>query len=157
MLDKILDGLRNDSDARRPFREQYTSVDGEGLAQRHALEFRLLFDAFHPSGRTVLRPSSEACNLYLRLLDLDVEDAQAAAEAVVEYQLARGRFDEAVHSARQARIQSVRFREKVLQLLRDTRRDVERVDWKVEAPRSYIASGCWPSSLTRLPIKGWDS
>jgi len=135
MLDKLLGGLRNDGDARRPFREEYTAVDGEGVAQRHALEFRLLFDAFHPSGRTVLRPSAEACNVYLRLLDLDVEDAQAAAEAVVESQLARGRFDEAVHSARQARIQSVRFRDKILQLLRDTRRDVDRVDWRVEAPR----------------------
>ncbi len=140
MLDKLLGGLRNDADARRPFREEYTAVNGEGAAQRHALEFRLLFDAFHPSGRTVLRPSAEACNLYLRLLDLDVEDAQAAAEAVVESQLARGRFDEAVHSARQARIQSVRFRDKVLQILRDTRRDVDRVDWKVEAPRTLNES-----------------
>jgi hypothetical protein len=140
MLDKLLGGLRNDGDARRPFREEYISVDGEGQAQRHAIEFRLLFDAFHPSGRTVLRPSAEACNLYLRLLDLDVEDAQAAAEAVVESQLARGRFDEAVHSARQARIQSVRFRDKVLQILRDTRRDVDRVDWKVEAPRTLDES-----------------
>lgn len=135
MLDKLLGGLRNDGDARRPFREEYTAFNVEGEAQRHALEFRLLFDAFHPSGRTVLRPSAEACNLYLRLLDLDVEDAQAAAEAVVDSQLARGRFEEAVHSARQARIQSVRFRDKVLQILRDTRRDVDRVDWKVEVPR----------------------
>jgi hypothetical protein len=135
MLDKLLGSLRNDSDARRPFREEYTCLNGEGEAQRHALEFRLIVDAFHPSGGTVLRPSAEACNLYLRLLDLDVEDAQAAAEAVVESQVARGRFDEAVHSARQARIQSVRFRDKVLQILRDTRRDVDRVDWKVEVPR----------------------
>lgn len=135
MIDRLLGGLRNDGDARRPFREEYTALDSEGEAQRHALEFRLLYDAFHPSGRTVLRPSAEACNLYLRLLDLDVEDAQAAAEAVVESQLARGRFDEAVHSARQARIQSVRFRDKVLQILRDTRRDVDRVDWEVEVPR----------------------
>lgn len=140
MLAKVLSGLRNDTDARRPFREEYTAIDGEGRGQRHALEFRLLFDAFHPSGRTVLRPSSEACNLYLRLLDLDVEDAQAAAEAVVESQLARGRFDEAVHSARQARIQSVRFREKVLQILRDTRRDVDRVDWKEDVPRTLDES-----------------
>ncbi len=140
MLDRILGGLRNDGDARRPFREEYTSIDGDGQAQRHALEFRLLFDAFHPSGGTVLRPSAEACNLYLRLLDLDVEDAQAAAEAVVESQLARGRFDEAVHSARQARIQSVRFRDKVLQILRETRRDVDRVDWKVEVPRTLSES-----------------
>src|ERR1700720_4769881 len=58
ILDKILGGLRNDGDARRPFREEYTAIDGEGQARRHALEFRLLYDAFHPSGRTVLRPSN---------------------------------------------------------------------------------------------------
>ena len=95
----------------------------------------LLFDAFHPTGKTVLRPSNEACNLYLRLLDLDIEDAQAAMEAVVVSQLARGRFDEAVHSARQARIQSVRFREKVMAILRETRRDVERIDWRAAVPQ----------------------
>lgn len=61
MLDKLLGGLRNDNDARRPFRGEYTALGGEGEARRHALEFRLLFDAFHPSGRTVLRPSTEAC------------------------------------------------------------------------------------------------
>ncbi len=140
IIDKVISGLRNDGDARRPFREEYTSLDDEGCARRLVLEFRLLFDAFHPSGSTVLRPSSEACNLYLRLLDLDIEDAQAAAEAVVESQLARGRFDEAVHSARQARIQSVRFREKILQVLRDTRRDVDRVDWRTEIPRTLNES-----------------
>lgn len=135
ILDKVLAGLRNDSDARRPFREEYTAPDDQGHAARRFVEFRLLWDAFHSSGRTVLRPSTEACNLYLRLLDLDIEDAQAATEAVVESQLARGRFDEAVQSARQARIQSVRFREKVLQILRETRRDVGRVDWRQEVPR----------------------
>jgi hypothetical protein len=140
ILDKIVGGLRNDGDARRPFREEYTAVDGDGRARRHALEFRLLYDAFHPSGRTVLRRSNEACNFYLRLLDLEIEDAQAAAEAVVESQLARGRFDEAVHSARQARIQSIRFRDKVLQILRDTRRDVDRLDWRREVPRTLEES-----------------
>jgi hypothetical protein len=99
ILDRVLAGLRNDGHARRPFGEEYVALDEHGRATRHLLEFRLLWDAFHPSGRTVLRPSPEACNLYLRLLDLDIEDAQAATEAVVESQLARGRFDEAVQSA----------------------------------------------------------
>lgn len=40
----------------------------------------------------------------------------------------------------QARIQSVRFRDKVVQILRDTRRDVDRVDWKEEAPRTLNES-----------------
>jgi hypothetical protein len=135
MTDKLLAGLRNEADGLRPFREEYTAVDGEGKANRHYVEFRLLEDSHHPDGRVVLRASNEAANLYLRLLDLDIEDAQAATEAVVESQLQRGRFDEAVVSARQARIQSVRFREKIRTILRDTRRDVDRVDWREEVPR----------------------
>lgn len=131
---RVLGGLRNDAEARRPFKGLYTAVNGHGQATRHALEFRLLVEMHHPDGRTVLRPSDEASNLYLRLLDLDIEDGQAAAEAIVESQLARGRFDEAVHSARQARLQSVRLHEKMTNLLRATRRDVDSVDWRHEMP-----------------------
>lgn len=134
MIDHIVAGLRNDGNARRMFREDYVAIDEEGLAHRRALEFRLLTEVFHPAGGTVLRLSDQACNLYLRLLDLDIEDAQAAAEAVVESQLGRGRFNEAVHSARQARIQSVRLFDKLQYILNATRRDVDRVDWRCEVP-----------------------
>ncbi|MDP2871689.1 MAG: hypothetical protein Q8P31_04040 [Bacillota bacterium] len=135
MVDKLLTGLRNEGEARRPFRQEYTAIGADGRANRHFVEFRLLHDSHHPDGSIVLRATNEAANLYLRLLDLDIEDAQAATEAVVQSQLERGRFDEAVLSARQARIQSIRFQEKVSAVLRDTRRDVDRVDWQNEAPR----------------------
>lgn len=49
-------------------------------------------------------------------------------------QLARGRFDEAVESARQARWQSIRYQERVRRVVLDTRRDVARVDWRQEVP-----------------------
>jgi hypothetical protein len=83
----------------------------------------------------VLRLSTEAVNLYLNALELDIEDAQAAAEAVVASQIARGRIAEAVHSARQARWQSLRYEEKIGRILRDTRRDVTSVDWREAVPR----------------------
>lgn len=133
MVDLVLARLRNDLDGRRPFTAIYNDFDGDGAKERR-LEFRLLADAHHPAGGTVLRLSNEAINLYLNALELDIEDAQAATEAIVQSQLARGRFDEAVHSARQARWQSTRFREKVLGVLKETRRDVERVDWRVAVP-----------------------
>jgi hypothetical protein len=134
MIERLLSGLRNDGDARRPFREEYAAVDADGTVSRRFVEFRLLYDSHHPDGRVVLRVTNEAANLYLRLLDMDIEDAQAT-EAVVQSQLERGRFDEAVLSARQARVQSIRFQQKVSAILSDTRRDVDRVDWQEEAPR----------------------
>lgn len=135
MVDRVLGGLRNDVNRRRPFEEIYTDFEEDLSAVRRKLEFRLMVDYFHPSGGTVLRLSNEAINLYLNALELDIEDAQAAAEAVVMSQLARGRFDEAVQSARNARWQSLRFADKVSAIIRETRRDVSRVDWREEVPK----------------------
>lgn len=134
VVDRVLSGLRNDTEQRRPFSIEYGDFDANGCSVRRRLEFRLLADHFHPSGGTVLRLSSEAINLFLNALELDIEDAQAAAEAVVQSQLARGKFSEALQSARNARWQSIRFQEKMARILRETRRDVQSVDWRDEVP-----------------------
>jgi hypothetical protein len=115
--------LTNDGDGRRPFAIGYRDL-ADGTAIERRLEFRLVWNYLPPAGGTVLRLSNEAINLYLRAWDLDIEDAQAAAEAVVFSQLQRGKFDEAVHSARNARIQSLRYWEKIMRIIRETRRDV---------------------------------
>jgi hypothetical protein len=134
VVERVIAGLRNDGDGRAPFEAEYTELDEAGAATRRRLEFRLLTETHHPSGRAALRLSNEGVNLTLRLLDLDIEDAQAATEAVVRSQLDRGRFEDALASARQARFQSVRFQEKVTRIARETRRDVARLDWAEAVP-----------------------
>ena len=62
---------------------------------RRFVEFRLIEDRHHAIEGTVLRLSNEAINLFLGAFELDIEDAQAAAEAVVRSQLERGKFHEA--------------------------------------------------------------
>jgi len=148
MVDRVLGGLRNDDDRRRPFSAEYQDFEADGTAVTRRLEFRLLEDHFHPSGGTVLRLSNAAINLYLNALELDIEDAQTAAEAVVQSQLARGKFDEAVQSARNARLQSLRYLEKIDTVLRETRRNLRRVDWRLEVPR--ILSDALAHIRTRL-------
>ncbi len=136
MTDRVLGCLRNDAEARDPFAYSYQDFEADGRATRREMEFRLVSDEFHSSGGTTLRLSNEAVNIYLRALELDIEDAQAAAEAIVHSQLARGKFDEAAESARMAHLQSVRYQEKLDRVLRDTQRDVRRVDpcWKGRQP-----------------------
>ena len=135
MTDRVLGCLRNDAEARDPFVYSYQDFEPEGKAQRRKVSFRLVSDEFHSSGGTTLRLSNEAVNIYLGALELDIEDAQAAAEAIVQSQLSRGKFDEAAESARMAHLQSVRYQQKLDRILRDTQRDVRRVDWKEEVPR----------------------
>jgi hypothetical protein len=134
MADRVIAALRNDDDRRRPFEARYVDIDDGRLVHR-VREFRLVYDQFHPEGGTVLRLSNEAVNLFLGALELPIEDAQAAAEAIVQSQLARGRFDEALESAQRAHLQSIRYKAKLERVLLDTRRDVTSLDWRVEVPR----------------------
>jgi hypothetical protein len=134
MVDRVIGALRNDDERRRPFSASYLDVEGGRLVRR-VREFRLIYDQFHPDGGTVLRMSNEAVNLFLGALELPIEDAQAAAEAIVQSQLARGRLDEALDSAQGAHLQSIRYKAKLERVLRDTRRDVTSLDWHVEVPR----------------------
>ncbi len=134
MVDRVIGALRNDDDRRRPFEASYLDVEGGKLVRR-VREFRLIYDQFHPDGGTVLRLSNEAVNLFLGALELPIEDAQAAAEAIVQSQLARGRLDEALESAHGAHRQSFRYKAKLERILRETRRDVTSLDWSSEVPR----------------------
>jgi len=134
MVDRVIAALRNDDERRRPFAMNYFDLEGGKLVRR-VREFRLVYDQFHPDGGTVLRLSNEAVNLFLGALELPIEDAQAAAEAIVQSQLARGRLDDALESAQGAHLQSIRYRAKLDRILRDTRRDVTSLDWREEVPR----------------------
>jgi hypothetical protein len=135
MAERLLDNLRNDGNHRHPFQIEYTDFDESGIALRRLVEFRLIEDRHHPIEGIVLRLSNEAINLFLGAFELDIEDAQAAAEAVVRSQLDRGKFHEAVQSARGALLQTLRMQEKIHGILKETRRDVSRVDWREATPR----------------------
>lgn len=135
ITDRVLAALRNDSNARRPFKLPYTDIEEDGSVVERQLEFRLIQDAFSLTGETVMRLTNEAVNLYFNALELDIEDSQAATEAIVHSQLARGKFDEALRSAHYALRQSRMYRDRLSRLLRDTQRDIARVDWLIEAPK----------------------
>jgi len=135
ITDRVMAALCNDTEARRPFAQAYSDFDESGEVVQRRLEFRLLYDAFSLTGDTVLRLTNEAANLYFNALELDIEDSQAATEAIVHSQLCRGKFDEALSSAHFAVRQSRFYRDRLTRLLRDTRRDISRVDWAEMAPK----------------------
>jgi hypothetical protein len=151
LVERVVAALRNDEHGRRTFEIDYPSVEEDGRIVDRQLRFRLLQDRFHPAGGTVLELSTDAINLYLGALEHDLEDAQAATEAVIQSQIARGRLEDAAHSARQARWQSLRFTDKVDRLLRDTRRDVASVDWGDDTLR--LLDGALTHLSSRLEVE----
>lgn len=134
MAKTVLSDLRNDEEGQRPFKRVYTDL-ASGHAVQRELAVRLIEERHTARGDIVLHLSSEATNLLLNALAYDIEDAQAAAEAVVQSQLRRGHLQDAINSAQVARWQSNILRGKIEQLLSSTRRDLSHVDWKQEVPR----------------------
>lgn len=133
VVNRILAELKNEGQRQQPFEITYHAFDDDGRPKQYNLRFKLLIEQFGYDGSIVLRLSSEAINLFLNAFGLDIEDAQVANEAVVQSQLERGRFNEAVQSAQNARGQSMRFDAKIRWLLIQITRDIDRVDWRGEA------------------------
>jgi hypothetical protein len=129
----IIGALLNDTERRQAFTERYLDFE-EGRPLHRTMSFRLVSEHETLSGDIVLKPEADGINLFLRSLDIALEDAQAATEAVIRSQLDRGRLDLALQSAREAQIRSIQFDEKLRTMLRRTERDVGHVDWRHEVP-----------------------
>lgn len=127
IADAVIDGLLNESNRRLAFDERYAAYEGGAVVTR-SVAFHLLREEEADDGTIVLKATTEAINLYAGMLEVDVEDAQTAAEAVLAAQLARGAIGAAVATARQARHRSIEYAEKVRDTLRRARRDVSQVD-----------------------------
>ena len=133
VVGRILAELKNERERQQPFEVPYQAFDDAGTPRQHVLRFKLLMEQFGYDGGIVLRLSSEAINLFLNAFGLDIEDAQVANEAVVQSQLKRGKFNEAVQSAQNAPGQSMRYESRIRWLLLQISRDIDRVDWRGEA------------------------
>lgn len=133
VADAVVAGLLNDRNRREAFALPYS--DWAGRRHRRAeVSFKLLEEVEAPDGSVVLRATDEAVNLFVGALDRDIADAHAAAEAVLTSQLRRGRLDQAVHTARAARLRSIQYAANVERVLDATRHDIRQVDWSGGVP-----------------------
>jgi hypothetical protein len=127
IADAVIEHLLNEQSRRRAFDEPYLSFDGPTATMR-SVSFHLLREEEADDGTIVLKATTEAINFYAGMLEVDIEDAQTAAEAVLRAQLERGAIGAAVATARQARLRSIEYAEQLRSTLRQVRRDVTRVE-----------------------------
>ena len=132
VVERLLDALMNEAHHGHSFTVDYSEFDETGCAHRKTFAFKLLKEVHGYSGEIALQLSSEAINLFLNALDLDIESEQIANEAVVQYQLERGKYDKARASAENARGQSLRYEEKIQRIIAQTKRDIRQVKWREE-------------------------
>jgi hypothetical protein len=128
---RIIDAMLNDREQRSEFEEPYLDLQQQGLSWL-AFKFRLIREEELADGSIVIRATTQGINLYLGMLEFDVQSAQIASEAVLHEQIRRGRIEKAVATAQQARYRSIQFEEQIRETLRAVQRDVSQVDWARE-------------------------
>lgn len=135
VADGVLDFLLNEAGRRRAFREEVRLFEN-GVQVVRQVAFHYLQQLLGPNDEPLFRATVEGINLYTGTLGLDVEDAHAANAAVLKYQIGRGRFREAVATARQAVAISTAYAQKVRVAIETARRDVAQIDWARETLRT---------------------
>lgn len=127
----VIDFLMNEEERRRAFHEEMLVVEN-GMQTCREVSFHYLQQVLGPNDEPLYRATVEGINLYTGTLGLDVEDAHAANAAVLKYQIGRGRFREAVATARQAVAITTQYEQKVRRALDIARRDITQVNWAAE-------------------------
>jgi hypothetical protein len=131
VADTVINFLLNEADRRRAFRQEVRIVE-QGKHVIREVVFHYIEQLLGPNDEPLFRATVEGINLYTGSLGLDVEDAHAANAAVLKYQIGRGRFREAVATARQAVAISTGYAQKVRRAIEIARRDVAQLDWARE-------------------------
>ncbi|WP_189892704.1 hypothetical protein [Streptomyces xantholiticus] len=99
------------------------------------MSLRFLEEGFGRHGQAVLKATAPAINLLLAGLEYDVEDEQAAKDAMLRRQVSTGRWGRAEDSAADSLKLSLLYGERVRAVLEETGRDVRAVDWKQQIPQ----------------------
>lgn len=131
LTDLMIDLLMNEPGRRAAFSEEVRVPVENGVQTRH-IEFHYLRQVHGPNDETLYRATAEGINLYTGTLGLDLEDAQTANAAVLKYQIGRGKYREAVVSAKQAVTITTGYEVKLERALRVAERDIAQVDWAGE-------------------------
>ena len=134
IVELVIEGLLNDSERRQKFKEIYSAVESGGVIRR-TFSFNLLQEV-SPDGNYYLQVTNEGIHLYTGMLGYNIEDAQVASEIVLQYQISRGRLDDAVQTAKEAEIRSLQFEVKIQGMLNAAKRDIHQVDWVKDAMKA---------------------
>ena len=126
----LVDRLLNVGHAARGFDVPW--VDPAADYRRSDLRVIALYETLTSDGEVRLHADEAALNLALAGLDLDLEDRQIAAEAVLRAQIESGRWSQAEQSAAITRRIAVEYRNRLDRFLRSVERDLRDINWETD-------------------------
>lgn len=126
----LIDRLLNVGHAARGFDVPW--VDPADGYRRDDLRVIALYETLTSDGEVRLHADEAALNLALAGLDLDLQDRQIAAEAVLRAQIESGRWSQAEQSAAITRRIAVEYRNRLERYLRSVERDLRDISWETD-------------------------
>ena len=131
IITKIIDRLLNRGE-RGSFNEEYVDYSCDTPASR-VHSFKLLTEILE--GETIiLHAETAAINIFLQMLDIDLESQQDAMLLMIKQQMEDGHFDQAIEAAQANKYISISRRERIRNYVQQTKRDIELSDWNQEIP-----------------------
>lgn len=124
----LIDRLLNAGTSARGFDVSW--VDPSDAYRRDDLRVTALYETLTAAGDVRLHAGKAALNLTLAGLDLDLEDRQIAAEAVLRAQIESGRWSQAEQTATATMRIAVEYRSRLDDILRSVERDLRDTNWE---------------------------
>ena len=141
IVDFVLDHLMNEG--KGIFERECIWLTDDDLPKPYTFRFGLLKSYHDPeTDQFIIRATTEAIHLYLRMLDQPIEDEQISNLFILHEQVRRGRIHRARREAERTMLLSLEYERYIEGMLRAVRRDVRTVDWVREVtPKLEEAHG----------------
>ncbi|MHA1426769.1 MAG: hypothetical protein ACTSQI_12350 [Candidatus Helarchaeota archaeon] len=96
--------------------------------------FKLLSERLSEEGIVLLRAETEGINIFLKVLDIDIQNHQKALMYLMELHLADGKVEKTIELARDHKRSTTFYAQSILDQMEQTRRDISLVDWGKSMP-----------------------
>src|SRR5581483_11889377 len=114
------------------FRREYMGLTGDGAVEKLVAEFRILELNDLGGDENVYSASPQAIHLCLHAFSEDIEAADVAHAAVVEYYIKTNRHLEAGTAARAAMQRTLQYRAKLREMLAVAQRDITTLNYRMD-------------------------
>lgn len=138
ILESILEKLLRKKN-KKGIRLEFTDYSEDPPIKR-VLAFRLLTYRTYNTEKAVLFAEPEAVNFFIQMLGIDLEDQQQAYLRILDRQIERGDYENAIDSAKNNLRLTIQYELKIEQVINQTKRNLTNLDWSNEIPKELRRS-----------------
>jgi hypothetical protein len=132
IFDKILDFLTYKS---KPtiYEEEYMDYSQDPPVIR---KYQVRIIVYKNFGReTVLHATKTTVNIFLNLLEINIDDQQMANNLILQRQINRGEFGNGIETARRNLVLTNQYSIRLEEIIQDTKHNFDMLDWHTKIPK----------------------